>query len=600
MKKYNIDNLKHGFRYIKYYARIQSFLLKINKYYLITFVIMSLLSVVFPFLSMIIMKNIMNSLQMLNCSLIYLIHLLLAYISIEIVQILVNSILSFWDNKFSMKGSKELELIILNKAANLCLNDYENPDVYDLLQRAKKVDFLMIYGFFKSTVSLLISLINFLLFSSVLIIWKRWLIPIIVLLSVMKYFSTIYFSKRQFEITKNRAGDERKVWYYQYLLSKDTAFKEVRIFDLSQYFLKKLTNIRNTFIKQDTELLKSKTYVNTIIILLEELIISTFNILLIIDTYKGIILIGDFSTYIRSISRVKGSIESFLGQISSLYKNMLYISQLFDFLDYKSCYVRKIADSLESNEIQINKIDNITINDLCFSYDGNLNFALHDINMSINSGDMIAFVGKNGSGKSTLFKILAGLYTNYTGEIYINGINTKYLNISSYQKKVSVLFQDYIKYESTVKENIAYGNLTKIDATNYLNDILDSMNLGNEFESLDEQLGVWFEDGRQISGGQWLKIALCRTLIKEADMYLFDEPNSALDNISSLKIIKEITRKTTNNICIIISHRITNIKDICNKIFVFNNGYIEAVGTHEELLLKSETYNNLYSSENSK
>ena len=203
-------------------------------------------------------------------------------------------------------------------------------------------------------------------------------------------------------------------------------------------------------------------------------------------------------------------------------------------------------------------------------------------------------MGKNGSGKSTLIKIIMGVYHDYEGTILINGVDLKKINLKSYRDKVSVIFQDYIKYESTINENIWYGNLKYKDDNECINDILSRVNLDSGVAGAEQMLGYQFSDGRQLSIGQWQRLAIGRALIREAGLYIFDEPNSALDLIAEKKIWDTIYVQTKSEIALCIMHRFNNIVTKANRILVMDKGQIVELGRHKELLSTKGLYYKLY------
>ena len=203
-------------------------------------------------------------------------------------------------------------------------------------------------------------------------------------------------------------------------------------------------------------------------------------------------------------------------------------------------------------------------------------------------------MGKNGSGKTTLIKILSTLYDDYQGTIYFNGKDLKMLDIKQVRKKISILFQDFMKYDLNIRENIGVGEIEKIKNDQEVWKALEKTGMLNKIDNLDAQLGYLFDQSFQLSGGEWLNIALSRVFIRDADIYLIDEPDSALDSLASQHIMNSFSRQTEEKIGIIVSHRISTIKNIANKIVVFNNGEIEMIGTHAELMESSQTYRDLY------
>ena len=581
---------------ISYFGRTLKLLSECGKGYIFLILTFAVIFSVFPSVSTLIMREIINTLQVSSSNWKYLCNLLFVYILIDIIQSLLSLVSSYCESRFQMKGSLMVNMSILEKVKEFSLKDFEDSEIYDLLQRAMKVTFSRIFAFFKSFVLLFQSLINILLFSLILISWKWWLIPVILILPIVNAFITSYFGNKQFLLIKHRAPEERKSWYYQYLLTKDTAFKEIKIFNLGKYLKDQYKKLGMKFISQDKDLLEQKSRTQIFLILLEEVINSLILIYVVLKASVGEILLGDLTTYTKSMSSVKSSAQSFLLQLNSIYENMLYISQYFEFMDKKGSYPTLSLEEKSKQSVQKDAcmIPSIEIKNLCYRYKGQDHNVLHNLNLRIEQGNLVAFIGVNGSGKTTLVKILSTLYQDYQGEVFFGDHELRTLNPDSVRSKIGILFQDFVRYELSARENIAFGNLSKIGDTTEIEKIVSSVGLDKRLEDIDMQLGFWFDDGVQLSGGEWLKVALGRAFIRNTDLYLLDEPNAALDAISEKRILRSFKELATGKIGIIISHRISSIKDIVDKIVVFRDGKIEAIGSHAELLQSSETYKELY------
>ena len=225
---------------ISYFGRTLKLLSECGKGYIFLILTFAVIFSVFPSVLTLIMREIINTLQVSSSNWKYLCNLLFVYILIDIIQSLLSLVSSYCESRFQMKGSLMVNMSILEKVKEFSLKDFEDSEIYDLLQRAMKVTFSRIFAFFKSFVLLFQSLINILLFSLILISWKWWLIPVILIVPIVNAFITAYFGKKQFLLIKHRAPEERKSWYYQYLLTKDTAFKEIKIFNLGKYLTSKI------------------------------------------------------------------------------------------------------------------------------------------------------------------------------------------------------------------------------------------------------------------------------------------------------------------------------------------------------------------------
>lgn len=250
----------------------------------------------------------------------------------------------------------------------------------------------------------------------------------------------------------------------------------------------------------------------------------------------------------------------------------------------------------DTNEdgIVVDKINSIKIEGVSYRYQGKKEYALKEINLEIKPGELTIFMGNNGSGKTTLMKIIMGVYNDYTGNVLINGHNLRELNMTHYRSKVSVLFQNYIKYESSIEDNIRYGNVNIAKQSKYIKNIMRRVKLGEYTDQLSQMLGYQFQEGTQMSIGQWQKMALGRTLYRDADIYIFDEPNASLDLLTESEILKTIRQETKGKITFIIIHRFNTMVVHANNITVLENGKIAESGTHSQLINKQGIYAALF------
>lgn len=516
---------------LRYLLRILKLLNSAGKVYILPIVFLGLASSVIPSASALIMQEIVNSLQLFAEDLGCLLKLLLAYIALDVVQRIFSVVSGYCEHRSQMNGTLAVQMSILEKVKEFSLKDFEDSETYDLLQRAMNVNFTRIFGFFKSFLLLAQSLINIVLFSLILLSWKWWLVPLILMIPIVSTCVNTYFGKKQFLIRKERSAKERKAWYFQYLLTRDTAFKEIRIFDLGDHLREKFRALHLGFIAQDKKLLDQRTAASSLLIPLEE-VISIFLLgYIILQAFARQILLGDLTTYLRSLSSVKSYAQNFLSQITAIYENVLYIGQYFEFLD-KECISE--APTIEAAQPQEGGclIPSIEIRDLSYRYQSQPSYALRHIDLNIDGGSLVAFIGVNGSGKSTLVKILSTLYQDYEGGIYFGGRELSTLRREEVRKKIGILFQDFVRYELSARENIAFGSLSKMDKSADIQTVLQGVGMEKRISDLDMQLGVWFDKGVQLSGGEWLKVALGRAFVRDADLYLLDEPNAALDSIS--------------------------------------------------------------------
>ena len=309
------------------------------------------------------------------------------------------------------------------------------------------------------------------------------------------------------------------------------------------------------------------------------------------EAYQGNILIGTAFAIISTLSMTYSTTRSISDNLYSLYNSSLYMEQWEEFL--------KLSDreeKIEYKKTNIPHIYEISFSNVSYYYGDESGFKLHDINFELKQGQRVAIVGKNGSGKSTILKLIVGLYKPREGKIKINKYDSDIIDMEIYQSKISVLFQDFLKYESTILENIIISDIEKDKDIERVYRSIKEANFGlhNMKDNLLEvQLGNWFSNGQQLSGGEWQKIALARTYYKHADMIVLDEPSAALDSSAENKIFQTFFDITREKIGVYITHRVSIAKK-ADLIIVLDSGKIESIGTHDELLLKSSIYKNLY------
>lgn len=594
MPRFGNEKIRRLKSYGRYCFRTIKILNNAGRLYMVPIIFTCFFLCILPVIELIAVKRIMNSLQGIEKNPNEIFLWLSIYILVDIIQGVLLTVSNYCEQIIQLKGNQSFQMSILMKVDEFSLEDFEDSDTYDLLQRAMKVNFNLIYSFFKSFMSIFQNMISILTYGYILASWKIWMIPLILGCAFVNFITATYCGNRKFSVVKKRSSKERKAWYYQYLLTRDTAYKEIKTFDLGDYFRVKFEHILNEFIVQDKQLLRERSILTFLSSFIEGLVNTILFVYAVVKALEKQILLGDLTIYLRSISNVKSNTQNFLVQISTIYETVLYVSQYFEFID-KRC----IQDAPKNHRIPLIEtqgkiIPSISICDVSYRYKLQNKYALSHINLKIKGDSLIAFVGTNGSGKSTLIKLLAALYTGYTGEIYLGDKKMSSIPPEQIWSRVGILFQDFMRYELSLRENIALGDMTKAADSKDIKELLEKFCFTNKIDDLDVQLGSWFDNGVQLSGGEWLKVALARACIRDAELYLLDEPNAALDPISEQAILRAFKERIKGKIGIIVSHRIASIKDIADQIIVFNNGIIETTGTHAELLKNSETYKKLF------
>ncbi|MHC5268497.1 ATP-binding cassette domain-containing protein [Enterococcus sp. LJL98] len=567
----------------------------IDKKLSITVFILTILTGLAPTISVLLSQSLLNSLQMQIGGIRTTIQIFLFYILFSVLADLISSISSYYSSKLQILLNYKLNYMIMEKCGDLSVEQFESSDIYDQITRLENDISTKPYQTFQAILSFISSLVTLISVASILFLWKYWTIFLVMAAPCVSAFYYLKIGKEEFEMRYNRSKKERESWYLSYLMTHDFSFKEIKVNNLKDFFLKKHWDLKDDFIIQENAINKKQGIVSVLFNLLQELVSSIVLILAIIEGFEGKLLLGNVTSYIKSVSMIQSNTMAIITSLYAIYNSNMYMDLLDVFMT--------LPCDLSNHGKEVEQIKSIRFDQISYSYGSNI--VLENINFEIKNGDTVAIIGKNGSGKTTLLKLLGGLYTPSYGSIYINEIPLDLLDKNSYRARISVLFQDFLKLEMSLIDNIALGEQSNRQNRQKVNRILNELDVDflkeNQFDDqyfLDNQLGNWFDDGQELSGGQWQKIALARTHYRDCDVYFLDEPSSALDSTAEVKIFDEFFKLSEEKIGVFITHKIGAAKN-ASKIVVLDDGYIVGTGTHEQLLSSCFTYRDLYEKENS-
>lgn len=547
-------------------------------------IIINIIAGIVPVISVNIFGGLINAISAkdLNLSL----RILAIYIGISFLSGMIISIKTFLFTKFQFLLDYELINRILDKCAIMSLEEFENSDIQDQLQHILSQVGFRPYNIFTTTLTLVTSITTILSSVYIMLMWR----PLSVFLIIVPAFAFSIFylsiSKREFQTEERNAKKARSIWYYEFLLTKDQSFKEVKIFNLARHIIKRHNDLKQSVINENLYNTKVRLIISVVFDFVDQICMAVLMILIIFSVIAGEILIGNAVALLRIINMMFDSFNSIMNIIYSINQNSLYMSKLINFLNKPGNWNGK-------ETYKLNDLNQIEINNLTFAYPETDKIVLQNINLKINKNQRVALFGRNGSGKSTLIKLLLGYYLVEDDRIKMNGIPINKVNIDSLHKLTGILFQDYCKYELSVKDNVGFGNIDEIENEAQIKESLEEAGIDFLPPDLNQQLGKWFSDGTQLSGGQWQRVALARCFFKKAQMYILDEPNAALDKMGEKKIMNTFFELTKNKIGVFISHKIAHVM-LADKIIYLDEGKIVAEGTHEELLKTCPSYKEIY------
>ncbi|MCM3489937.1 ABC transporter ATP-binding protein/permease [Alkalihalophilus marmarensis] len=597
----NEVNFRNVIRTFEHVPKVLSIVWRAKKSYFIFTVILYFFQGLNPIISIYLTQELINSI-LIGWEFGFRIVLtsFLALIAFIIFREMVSLLIAFFEPLLSTLVINEVDLKIMHKSNNLGLADFENAQVQDQLHRANSGSGQLMYQLIKYVLSIMSGIITILSSAIFLALWIWWIPLLLFTLPLLSLFFYIPLVNKEYRVRWERAPKTRESWYLKYLLTHDQSFKEVKLYKLGNHFIDLYNTFISNFYKEDKNLAKIRMLISTFFMILNSLTIGVIIFIAIRATYLSEILIGNLVAYIQSIVLVHSTAQTIIQTTINLVQNNLQINQLFLFLDLETNDPLNIQKAKQTNVQPLANIDTIEFKNVSFCYPGSSVSTLKNISFKLSKGETLAIVGKNGSGKSTLVKLITQLYVGYSGEILINGTSIDEYNIEDVRNLVGILFQDYMQYQMSVRQNVGFGNLEQINNNQIINEALHSSGLASFFTkegmNLDQRLGKWFEDGEQLSGGQWQRVAIARAYVRKANIYILDEPSSALDPASEKEVFSQFNQLIEGRMGIFITHRFSTVKN-ADKILVLDCGEIVESGSHKILIDKGGIYNQLYNAQ---
>ncbi len=573
---------------------------KISKYNYIFYWIIKLFLSLLPVFNVYIFKLIIDELNLIYTSSImneYIWVLLTIYlVNIVIISILEN-ISTYLKSILNDKTKLYIDNLVMEHMAKIDIETFDNPE------NANKIDVALnstwsIANRAYWPVDAISYLISFLSACIVFLAYNYILGVIFLVTYIPGAIISFINSKKMDKFSLESVTENREKEYYKSLLIEKEYAKDIRIYNLKEYFFNKYKNTWKTI-----RFKRNKIFNKGFVLSFLSLLLSYSGLIFIIaygvsSVIKKKMGIGDLSLYIGMGTQAAVILEYILYDFSSHFK--IITPRICLFIEFLKWNPR----IYENNGTQINEFESLTFKNVSFKYPNSREFILKDINFTINKGDNVAIVGINGAGKTTIIKLILRLYDVCEGEILVNNVNIKEISLKSLHSLFGVYFQDLTKYSLTLKESVALSEIKNVGQEGKINSALeqgDCINFINELGiNLDSELTKVFDnDGVELSGGQWQKLAISRAFFKESQFIILDEPSSALDPIAEDKLFDSIIKLSKGKTSVIVSHRLSNII-LSNKIIVLESGKVVEKGTHHELMELNGKYAYLYSLQSSK
>lgn len=564
-------------------------------------VLTSILSSIFPLLLIWLLKVFVDDITKATASAPQNINFILPVIAVVIIWFL-DEVISDFSNFVRKKQALKLEIymyrLLHSKSIKLDLINFERPEYFDCLSRASNEAPWRPNSILNNLVSMLKGLLSLVLMAG-LILTLHWALAVLLIVAnIPGIWLRLHYADILYNFRKNQTSEARKSAYFNWLLTGDRPSRELRLFGLGNYFMELF---KTSFLKQRDEemnIIRKRTLIELISNLFKASALLITLLFIAKQTINGKITLGQMTMFLLAFRQGMIYIKDLFRSLAGLYEDSLFIGDTFEFLDLKENVIAEKPVIVPKTLVK-----KISVDKLSFTYPGNSFKTIDNISFEIKKGEIIALVGANGAGKSTLAKLLCRFYDPDSGSISYDGNNIRNMDPEEYRKYYSVVFQDFMLYNLTAGENIRMGNIeekipeAKIKAAAKVTGVHDLIK--NLPEGYGTVIGNLFEDSRELSWGEWQKIALARALFRDASVLILDEPSSSLDADTEFDIFSRFREIVKGRTSILISHRFTNVT-IADRIIVLDKGSIAETGSHDALMKKSGIYASMFNKQSSR
>ena len=521
----------------------------------------------------------------------------LPFLALEFALLLISSVTSqvrnLSDRILQMQLTNHINSSIIDKAISLDLRFFEDPVFYDTLQNARRQADTSALNIVNSMLQMVQQVITLVSLVALLIRFSPWLAVIVFVSAIPSFLSQSQHAERAFRAVSRRAPESRLLNYLEMLLTGNESIKEIKLFGLGKPLLKRYQELFMRFYLEDRAIAERRTLAGLGWGLLSNLAYYGSYAWIVLRTVAGLITLGDMTMFLGIFRQSQSSIRSLLDSLNRLYESNLYLDNLMTYLELQPQLTSPVNGLIAPEPIR----GGIEFRHVTFRYPGSDVDVLRDINLRIEPGERIALVGLNGAGKTTLIKLLTRLYDPTDGQVLLDGVDLREYDLTSLHQRFGVIFQDFVRYQFTVRENIGFGQVDALDDTARIEAAADRGGASPIIEGMpkgyDTMLGRRWEKGQELSGGQWQKIALARAFMRKAEVLVLDEPTSALDAEAEYEVFRRFGELMEGRIAVLISHRFSTVR-MADRIVVLSAGKILELGSHAELIQLNGAYARLF------
>jgi ATP-binding cassette subfamily B protein len=530
-------------------------------------------------------------------------NLVLLEIAIVVTGELLSRASRLIDGLLSDLFSNRVSVRLMEHAATLDLAQFEDPTFYDHLERARRSTSGRI-GLIAQLLGMGESLITLVTLSVALLAFNPWLMLLLFIAILPSFLGEVRFSALQYSLMFRWTQPRRQLDYLRYVGASDDTAKEVQLFGLAPWLTERYRRLSQSWYAENRGLAIRKALVSSGLSLISTAGYYSAYVIIIARTVTGAISLGSLTFLAASFARGRDLIQGLLATLSGIYDESLYLRDLFLFFEMQPTIASKSGAQVVARPIR----EGFVFENVGFRYPGSERWALRHASFTLRPGERLALVGENGAGKTTLTKLLARLYDPTEGRILLDGIDLRDYDLASLRQAIGVIFQDYVRYDFRFDENIGVGEIR--DTAQYLDakatngDAPAPMRAASEkslassvLERLParwrQMLGRRFDDGVELSGGEWQKVALARAYMRDAQVFILDEPTASLDARAEYDVFLRFSELMAGRTAVLISHRFSTVR-MADRILVLKNGEIIEEGTHDELVSRPGLYSELF------